>query len=377
MVLVNAMACGTRTELFDGLVEENDEPATDAGEFTDAPPTSFDASARSDAGRYHDASTPLRDASVIDAGVRESIDAAPPRCNALTPTALATATYELDQVAVDDRYVYFHDHDGISRVSKTGGDQVLLANMTAYWWPDLQSFFIDDAGVTWMQILGGQQKTAVDRISKSSGSISTLTTLGDDFYFGSSAGSGSIYAWTGTNTSYALDEIAANGTTSIVSSLFPSADTSHVLHDAQSIFFAGEGGVYRLDGTTPTLLGYAEQYVTEMVLDDTNIYFLSTSTGSEATLSSVPKTGGTVSTLWTQTGSWLGGIAIDDTHLYVVDRSTPDIVRMNKDGTNAIAFVTDTPANQIIGVAVDEECIYWTMLSASSLTSNHVFAQQK
>jgi hypothetical protein len=133
-LVANVIACGTRTELFDGPLFDTDDDVADADTARDASDRSdaranFDASAALDSGvrRHH------HDAGVIDSGVDAAIDAAPPSCTATSPTMLATATYDLDQITVDDAHVFFHDHNGISRVSKTGSDATLLASMQVLW----------------------------------------------------------------------------------------------------------------------------------------------------------------------------------------------------------------------------------------------------
>ena len=341
VLIANVFACGTRTELFDGrLFEDNDDDTFDAGEPSDASTPNDarapgDANAPNDSGPHH----PPHDASVIEA----SVDAAPPQCNATSPTLLATPGYSVDEVTVDSSHVFFHDHSGIWRVSKTGGDATLLAAMEAFWWPDNVSFMLDDTDVSWMQILGGKEKTDVDRISKSGGTVRTLTTLNDYFYYGVPGAGSSIYTLTGTYTSAVLDSVAGDGTVTPLSSALP-VWSSAAFYDGATLFLGGDTGIYRFDGTTFTTLVSLGPYLNGMVVDDTSVYYavnaLNGADPNVLTIYSVPKTGGTPLTLWSATNIEFGAMAVDAAHLYFVDRFKPAVMRMNKDGTSLTAVAT-------------------------------------
>jgi hypothetical protein len=150
------VACGARTEL--------DRP--DAG-----PP--FDASA----------------ADVVDA--RPNVDAPviAATCSATTTTVLAKADAELDAVAVDDAYVYFHDGTRISRVPKGGGAVEMVASVPSLGWPYVGAFILRD-DLAWLSIGSGGTSTSIVTGPKTGGASSVLLTESGTYYGVSAAPSG-------------------------------------------------------------------------------------------------------------------------------------------------------------------------------------------
>jgi len=80
-----------------------------------------------------------------DAGIDASTDATlffP--CNVTSTTLLARAGSQVDQIAFDGGYLYFHDDSGVSRVPISGGTTVRLATFHTSGRPPEHAFVIDD-----------------------------------------------------------------------------------------------------------------------------------------------------------------------------------------------------------------------------------------
>jgi hypothetical protein len=373
--------CGARTELLGSLDEDGgaeDAATSRDAAFVDAP-TEVDASER-DAAR-HDASTPRdaspdgpADAAMVDAGQ----DAAPIiTCSATTATTLTEdAQSELDQILLDDSYVYFHDQAAIWRVAKTGGAKTAVALLKAPVWPELTAFALDDTSVTWWQIVNGASETDVKRASKQGGTTTTIAKLGSYFYYGSGAPAGAVYVWGGGGPAYnTLESITPDGTVTTVSAPLPNI-TFQVRYDRGEVFALAQAGLFHLDGDAFTNLAQQPNgYPNSMVFDDVAVYVTITDGMGGFSVASVPRAGGTFTTLLVVQKGYLGGIAADADHLYVADRIAARLLRMNKDGTDLTAIATSTA--QIVDVALDDLCVYWTETTNTGTPPSRVRAQAK
>jgi hypothetical protein len=384
-------ACGARSGLFVSLPESQEDSGVipdgvapidasflfDAGAFD----ASLDAKGAIDAATFFDADVfdASVDATSPEAGVVDAqVDSGPIRCTAASVTRLASTGVDLDQVALDDSYVYYHENTGIWRTAKSGGAPTQVATMTVLGWPDLAGFAVNEAGVIWWQVATGAAKTTVYRAPGSGGAPSTVATLGNDYASGSLDSLGSVYLWYGGPTNPSLDVVMADGVAATVVSLLPTTYTLSVVSDGKNLFESGGGGVLRFDGTEFTAIAdLPGTYAGGLAFDDTTLYFETNDGVGNVTVSSVPKTGGTPTTLFSTTNIYVDRVVVDGPYLYFVNRLGSSIIRMNKDGTSQITVVQEPAADQIMDVAIDDRCIYWSETAGYVETPNGIYATPK
>jgi hypothetical protein len=127
--------------------------------------------------------------------------------------------------------------------------------------------------------------------------------------------------------------------------------------DDDHLYWSDSQGIHRVvKGTTNAELLYSTQYGGEaLAVDDTTVYFLSTTNGTDFGVLSMPKTGGTPSPLSTEP-SGTERIAFDATYLYWV-RDFGAIVKMLKTGGAVQTLYTDPSTTYAL--AIDDASIYW------------------
>ncbi len=369
LAFATLMGCGARTELLgvsDAVQDDSGAPA-DAAQLDGTVP--FDASNPQDAGS--DDATP--DASMVDGGA----DSAPIECVVQSTTSLAeVGVAELDQISLDDSYVYFHGDKGISRVAKSGGAVTSLATGKAPSWPDLYAFALDDTGVTWWQIKNGAMQTDVKRVPKQGGAPTIVATLSDYVGYGVAGPGGSTFAWNGV----VLDSVTANGVIKQVGGT--PFNTSAVAYSGGELYVLAQSGVYRWDGMVfQSLAATVNIYPVLMAFDDDTVFVVSNDLNSGFLVSSVPKLGGVLTTLLAVPTSYVGGITVDADHVWVANRvpgggAPSALLRMNKDGTNVTSVATSA-TSQIVAVAVDDNCVYWTETTNSGKVPSRVVVSPK
>ena len=75
----------------------------------------------------------------------------------------------------------------------------------------------------------------------------------------------------------------------------------------------------------------------------------------------------------------LFGIAVDASDIYFSDRFNASILRASRQG-GPTTLIGSTSHSQSLDVAVDDDCVYWTVLDASPPTTmgvSHVYAAPK
>jgi len=333
-----------------------------------------DASTTSDA-TVTDAGTIFDATPIIDAA--PMIDAAPVLCAAQGVTVLTDISNnaEVDQVTVDDSWVYYHDNNGVWRVSKSGGMGTLLAPGKAPSWPDLGAFALSDNGITWWQILNGQMKTDVKRVPKSGGATTIVTTLPDYFFYGAGGPAGGSFIWNGK----VLDSVSAGGVQKQVGG---AAFLSAVSYVDGELYTLAQTSLYHWDGMTFQTLAMANNGYLELMAFDATTIFLAGSDGNGGFgVSSVPRSGGALTSIFAVPLAYMGGLAVDADHVYVANRipgnnMPSSLMRMDKDGAN-LTTIGQAPSSQIVGVAVDDLCIYWTETTNTGKTPSRVMAAPK
>jgi hypothetical protein len=112
-----------------------------------------------------------------------------------------------------------------------------------------------------------------------------------------------------------------------------------------------------------------------MQFDATSLYFWSGNDANETDIVVVAKSGGAPTTLATSTDHDFSQLVLDGDHLYVGRRFTSGVMRMNKDGSGQTIIGTSAGKEQVIGLAVDDHCVYWT--GAAGTDGDHVYAAPK
>jgi hypothetical protein len=179
-----------------------------------------------------------------------------------------------------------------------------------------------------------------------------------------------------------FESVAPNGGVNQVGSTLPSFPNA-LAYDRGELFMMMQGSAYRWDGTTfDAIATTPTPYPALMAFDDTTMFLSSGDGNGGFVISSLPRTGGTFTTLYSTTG-YLGGIAVDADHVWVVNRIvnvggsfgtfSSALLRMRKDGSDLTTVFTSLTA-QIVGVTVDDLCIYWTETGGGPTPSRVVAA---
>ena len=384
-------ACGARSGLFVTLPESQNDSGVipdgvapidasilfDAGAFD----ASLDAKATIDASTFFDADVfdASLDAMSPEAGIVDApIDSGPISCTAASVTLLASTGVDLDQVALDDSYVYYHENTGIWRTAKSGGAPRQVATMTVLGWPDLAGFAVNDAGVVWWQVATGAATTTVYRAPGSGGAPSIVATLGNEYASGSLDSLGSIYLWYGGPTNQSLDVVMADGVATTVVSLLPTTYTLSVVSDGTNLFESGGGAVLRFDGTEFTAIAdLPGTYAGGLAFDDTTLYFETNDGVGVPPVFGTEDTVTSPTTLFPATNIYVDCVVVDGPYVYFVNRLGSSIIRMNKDGTSRITVVQETATHQIMDMAIDGRCIYWSETAGYAETPNGIYATPK
>jgi hypothetical protein len=199
-------------------------------------------------------------------------------------------------IALTSDSVYYTTNDGVHRVSKVGGDDVLFVPDAA----GADAIVADDSAIFWMDHGGGSGSGAIKRADLATGAV---TTLADGL---------------------SLDAL---GTFSLVA-------------DSSSLYFPepGKGRVFRVsknDGNTTTLTtGVATP--TGLAVDDSSVYIASQgsqySGGSAYSIQSVPKTGGAsqVTFVATTINGNVSALVVDDSYVWFTTGPDGEVDRVSK-----------------------------------------------
>ncbi len=147
--------------------------------------------------------------------------------------------------------------------------------------------------------------------------------------------------------------------------------TSHVPYqlalDADSVYWADfHDGVFRVPkgGGSVDVLVKKGNLPTAVIVDDTDIYWLSSVNPGEktATISKMPKTGGPSTALVAGQEALLGVMAIDQLNVYWASVGGP-VMKVPKDGGSAVLLAASSDG---INLAVDESDVYFTVFNADA-----------
>ncbi len=341
-------ACGARTELG-GIGARADGGAPEAAS---------------------DAKDPIDASSPIDASLDSPPDVPTPTCKVKATTAIAAVPFTPDMIVLNEGFAYVEHSKGISRVPVDGTGATPITTAQPIAWPLLNGFVVEDADVAWWKIDLGGKTTTLKRTPKAGGATVDVGKIPSPVY-GITELPNHVVALYGdtivTVTAQGQVTVLAANPPAFVSSLVP--DGSGFLVTAESTLYRFENGIFTPIVTLP------EAHLVDLKVDGPNAYFFA---GADAdAIVTVPKTGGTPKTLVTRPHIQLLDFALDATHLYVALRLEGKLLRVDRDtGLNPVVIASTENGEQLIGVAIDEACLYFTG-AAGSTTLNHVYATPK
>jgi hypothetical protein len=325
-----------------------------------------------------DASPPGVDAS-HDAPIDAPIDIAPDvpvppppptLCPFKSQTDLAVVKdNDADCMALDATYVYFHTTHGIWRVPKAGGAATQIATTGPVDWPLWSVFTVNATTVTWMTLDANASDSILASGPIGGGPATTITGIPGRFmaiFDGSQR-----YVWEPDFVAGLLDVV--NGSTATTVGALP-VSTEKVIERGTSLYGASASeGVFRRDGTTITFLSSLPAF--SLAMDDTNVYF----TGAASATVNSPMAAYRVDAQGTSSAvaisqakvDLLGGIALQGDYVYFTRREEGELVRVDKNGTTSATIGAFD--GQIIDVATDDACVYFTGSEGSDFDQSHVF----
>jgi hypothetical protein len=233
-------------------------------------------------------------------------------------------------LVTDDTFVWFAASDGVRKVPRTGGAEVLV-------------------GV-------GSDAVALGLAGPSA------------YFFGSyTAGDGPK-----PSSASALFSVPLEGGPPV--KVLDGAWSMVLATDGVSLFWPQGLGIARLDppSTTPVdLAPGARLSATALAVDDAHVYVANFLSGPDGTIERIPKGGGPPQTL-ASNQAHPAAIAVDDAAVYWVDvgygTGATALMRAGKDGSNVAPLVDDADGARGIGeVAVDGTNVYWLEISTGRI----------
>lgn len=225
-------------------------------------------------------------------------------------------------LVVDDASVWFAASDGVRKVPRTGGAEVLVG-------------------------------AGADAVA--------LALVGGSVYF---FGSYLLGAGPKPGSALALFRVPLEGGPPV--QVLDGAWSMVLATDGVSLFWPHGLGIARMDPPNTTQIDLApgaRLSATALAVDDAYLYVANFPSGPDGTIERIPKSGGPPQTLASKQAH-PAAIAVDDTAVYWVDvgygAAATALMRAGKDGANVAALVDDADgARGIAEVAVDGTNVYW------------------
>ena len=273
-------------------------------------------------------------------------------CAATAPTLLTTTKGgTIDQVAVDDGFVYFHHSGdkaawGVSIVPKGGGSAFLVAQNIYEHETSVSAFALDATHITWID------PPVLKQAPIGGGAPTTFSDPGGSSYYDSINLGNGVFLVTKNDT--ILDAITPQGASTTLSSDIL-LSTGKVLADGNVLYGASwSGGMFRFEN------GIVKKYGTvgafDFAFDATDLYFTEQYSSGNASIWRLAKAGGAATPIAVTGGAFGNGIALDGTHVYFADKG--NVIRIGKDGTSPLQIGLPSD-DETIGIALDDACVYW------------------
>jgi hypothetical protein len=296
------------------------------------------------------------DASAGDGG-------SPTSCAPTSTTVLATITTQkpvddlVDQIIVDDTWVYVHTTAAIRRVAKCGGPvQVLVDD---YWpgvsWPSAAAFTLSSTTITFIA------NDAITQIAKNGGSPvgqPQLPFANEDHLNTWAAG---FWVWSSVAPSSSgpveLSKVDATGKP-IAPAAVLDARIAKVLDDGTAAWVATESGLRVIVNGSVTAVSPIA--LTDLVDDGQFLYGVGgESVGAHTRVVRIEKSTNVV-TMLADVGTLTWGVAIDAMDVYFTERDAGAVARVSKSGGTPSVIAASSNA-AAIAVAVDDTSLYWTL----------------
>lgn len=344
-----------------------------------------------DLGVDHVDAAPLVDAGSPDSAVKEAgivLGCTSPHVLLTQPFDGTDLTNQIDEIVAAHGEVYFHAGTGIWHISTVMGTLDLLGVYgVGQSWPVLAKLDINTNGLFWA--IPGTDASTLFFAPIDGGPKSVLATIPrlsssvlppPDFV---SVADGGVYVfYESVSGSQPVAFVTFDGGVAISSPALP-ATIARLLVVGGTTYVGSVSGLYASDGGSAFQL-LTPIRISDLALDGDSIVFTEGAGDSNEYPLSVWRValgGGDPVPVASQVSPLLGGIAVDNTSIYFCDRGaergSSELVRITK-LTGAVTTMAHSDG-QIIDVALDDTCVYWTSAPGGNPASpgNQVFAAPK
>jgi hypothetical protein len=318
----------------------------------------------------------------------------PSRCNVTKVTELAhryedaTPSDFWDQIVLDADDVYFHANGTLRRVPKSGGAVEVVATQAGGWdWPSRANFVVDSRGLAYVtnrvdglhiaraNVNGGEPVILGPKLPLSGTDVHLTANATGYFLWGQTS------EWSATDGILTVDD---NGVpTSPVASNASQFISAVIDESPLPAYVATNNGLARYDDPTKgviTVITTLVPFATYNLIDGGDaLYAVGANTATPLHYEIVRIDKATLQrSVVVDYGNEILGIAVDATHLYFCDRMAATVVKVSRDG-GATTIVGPAPSSQAqsIEVAVDDDCVYWTVLDGPNDGVARLFAARK
>jgi len=317
--------------------------------------TGLDVIAARDATVYGVDSAEGTEADVSDSGVH------PVACGSarvIASQAIQGSGY-IDQLVVRGTDIYF-SAGGVWHTSVGGITELLGATHSG--WPLYSAFDIDPTTIYWAS---GVNETDVDAsyvmyAPRDGGAASLMGTIAAPFFSQVGATDGGVFVW-----SYQypcdIDIVGVDASVAALTQLFTAP--ARLIATSSGAYLGSTDGLFAWDGRS-SLAMLSPIGVADFTIDGDSIVFTEAANGATAvSVWRIPigeQDAAQAVPLVNAYSLFLGGVAVDDASVYFCDRVVQTVVRVTKTSGQVSVVATDDEGGQIIDVALDDACVYWT-----------------
>jgi hypothetical protein len=268
-------------------------------------------------------------------------------------TLIATTAVHPDAIAIDDAFIYFHDDEGIWRLSKSGSTPVKLASATATLWPDLSPMSLSGGFVFY---------TDADTLTRVPVTGGASVSFGENGpMLGVAANAADVWFWSrGPAPDFPISRVTLAG--------IGEPDVADLDEPPGKIFFGdttafavADPGVFAigLNGGSQLLYGLS---AVDVVADDDDVYFTSSDATNGARIMQLSKKTLAATKIAGSEGAY--ALAIGNGDLYFTDRTNSHVRRIIGKVGQAVDIVSISQNYSPIDIAVDDQCVYFTAAGA-------------
>ena len=241
----------------------------------------------------------------------------------------------------------------IMRVSKTGGDPVVLVSKQ----DEPGSIAVDDKNIYWVTTTN-LMKAALDgkdvtRLVASQDILSDVTLDASNVYF-------TAVPKTRSNAGKVLKLPKTGGRPVTLASA--QNDPGSLALESGALYWTGRAQIWKLPlaGGAPAVLVSSEPDLTDMAVDSANVYWMTwTHTNSTLTIKQMPLSGGAPRVLVSRADSYSGILTVAGRYVYWTTRYD-EVNRTPVGGGPTEVLNTETMYFDAFDLAVDDSSVYWT-----------------